>query len=216
MAKFTPSLMSGIIGKFANAVGYIWKGKYVTRAYVANVPDPRTEPQLLQRAKFGSIAQLAGRMYDALFLGLRSFANGKKNTVLGEFERLNKNATEGATPEAVEISYDAVTISRGSCPEVVFGDASFATPQQVSVPIDDGNAGARKSRTTDKVYLAAYCPDKGQCILSDGTATRSSQNVTITFPTTWQGMKAHVWGFVFSPVTGEASTSFYAGNGTVS
>lgn len=214
MSKNIKGFMGDQIGKLGPAVGRKWRGKMVYSSYQSNVRDPRTESQMLQRARLTVLQQLGCRLLPVLRLGMKQYAAGRQWTELNCFVSLNKDAVSGSTAEGLEVSYDALMVSKGSLAEVLFGSASFANPQEVTVAVEDGGVAGYGASADDKVYVAAYCPDKGQVMLSDGTARRTSESVTLQLPSSWQGMKAHVYAFVAGE-HGKVSQSFYAGSGTV-
>ena len=64
MSKNSGGYMGVQVGKLGPAVGSMWKGRNIFRAYNPFVKNPRTEKQQLQRARFSVIAKALTRRYD--------------------------------------------------------------------------------------------------------------------------------------------------------
>ena len=71
MAKQMNGYLGGFSGKLGPAVGYCWNGKWCMRSHNAVVRNPRTEAQQEHRMLFRDMVRLAGRMKEALRIGLR-------------------------------------------------------------------------------------------------------------------------------------------------
>lgn len=208
----------GILGTFKNKVGTVvgrhWKNwKWTMAAYVRNVKNPRTEDQLLQRARFAAIGGMVSAFLPAITMGFRKLAQQLTLTEGNVFVKLNIGAVEATTPDSVTIDYSAIEISRGRLPEVQFGSALFDTPLTVEVSFtpntDDPEADAH-----DTVHLLVYNPEDGRSIFSEGAA-RSAASTSVPVPGSWNGVKVHVWGFVVND-KGVCSRSTYIGSGNIS
>ena len=88
MAKSNWGITSGFIGKLGNVVGFNWKGINLQRALTKST-DPRTEKQLLQRAKFALAGKLGSVVYEAVYVGFRSEAAEHRSTQSGLFLKYN-------------------------------------------------------------------------------------------------------------------------------
>lgn len=220
MAKSRLGVMDAFIGKLGIVVGSIWKGIGVMRAYNKFPSNPNTDDQKLVRARFALLGKLAGSVYSAIKLGLKEYADSIPSTQSGEFVRINYGAISGSDPEALTVSYDELKLSKGNLPSVGFGTPSFTDPLEVNVPISNSNLEAQGANANDNVYVAIYCPDMEQGVLSSGTAKRSDNGVAVSVPASWQGMKVHVYGFVMAArSTGnpyKASATDYCGFGNIS
>ena len=74
MSKSNWGITSGFTGKLGNVVGFNWKGQNIQRALV-QIADPRSEAQILQRARFRMISQMGSVLYDAIYEGFRQEAS---------------------------------------------------------------------------------------------------------------------------------------------
>lgn len=198
MAKVRKGILDGFIGKVGTVVGSFWKGKKVMRSYNEYPADPHSEKQQVVRAKFGLLGRLSGALLNTLQMGLGQFADKHVSTPTGSFVELNYGNVTGSTPEALTVAYDRLVLSTGHLTSVSFGAIDTDTALSVKVPITAGNMGAPHVSEQDRVYLVAYSPDWNQSMLSDGSAVRSDEAVSLTVPSVWQGMTVHVYGFVMA------------------
>ena len=216
MSKNNAGYMGQQIGKLGPAVGRRWRGMNVYSAYQKFVKDRKSESQLAVRAKFGAITSLSRCLRGATRMGLA----GIKTLWDGNnaFVHLNWSAVSGATAQEVAISYADVVVSRGNLPSVNFGTPDFEEELTVKVPITGDNVDVPGSTASDLVYLIAYQPDLKQGILST-PVLRSSETISVTVPSAWSGMRAHVWGFCIgapnNTVPNEPSDSCFVGTGNI-
>ena len=218
MSKNFKGYMGDQIGKLGPAVGRRWKGQMVYSAYQGRVSNPKTAGQLLVRARFGLLGAMAAAFLPAIQLGLARRAASRQNTESNNFVSLNYGAIEGDSPAALTVGYDELMLSTGHLTGVEFGAPSFTNPLEVSVTVTNANLDAPDAQPTDRLVVAASCPDMAQGVTSAGVATRSDSSVTLHVPTTWQGMNVHVYGFVAAAgeKRPEASSTAYIGFGNIS
>lgn len=216
MSKNFKGYMGDQIGKLGTAVGRRWKRKMVYAAYQGHVRDPRTVEQMLVRGRFKVLAQLTNEMDQVLVPGLKGHADSRQWTERNSFMRINQDAVTGSTVQTLAVNYEALRVSMGGLTGVDFGTADFSQQNEVTVPIEDSRAGSR-APSTDKVWLAAYCPEMHGLAVSEGTATRADGAVTVKVPHKWSGMKVHLYGFVQgSADKTRVSRSTYIGFGNIS
>lgn len=218
MSKNFKGYMGDQIGKLGPAVGRRWKGLMVYTAYQGHVSNPNTDSQKLVRARFGLLGSMASAFLPAIQLGLARRAASRKNTEGNNFVSLNYGAVEGDNPGSLTVGYDELMLSTGHLTGVEFGTPSFTNPLEVSVAVTGANLDAPDAKATDRLVVAAYCPDMGQGVTSAGVATRSDSSVTLHVPASWQGMNVHVYGFVAAAGDRrpEVSNTAYIGFGNIS
>ena len=219
MGKIRMGILDGFIGKVGTVIGSFWKGKKLMRGYNEFPSNPKTPSQKLQRAKFALLGVMGGALLKALHIGLRSYADKRVSTEVGEFIRLNMGMVSG-TVNHLEVDYEALILSQGGLTPVSLGEANFSTPKRVSVSIENGYIDTKVNSANDKVYLVVYNTTLQQAILSDGTTTRSDSEVKLDVPGNWQGDYVEVWAFVKAadntPHDPKAfSETLYAGTGTI-
>lgn len=219
----------GLHGQAKKRVGNIvyrkWRNLDVAAKYQPNVSNPDTEAQKLVRTRFGAISDLAGKLGACLVLGFKTFVAGTKVPPKSFFIKKNWVFVHADTPGSATIDYSELMVSDGPIMAPSFGTLDTDTPLTVKVRIND-NSGQTVS-SADEVYLVVFCPENGQTILSEAV-TRGDESVEVTVPSSWNGMRVHVWGFatwggeVLSvqgiPVNhtkGDASPSVYIGSGDI-
>ena len=218
MGKMRMGILDGFVGKVGTVVGSFWKGKKVIRAYNEFPKQSNTDLQELQRAKFGMLGEMGGALLGALQLGLKEYAAGQVSTEVGEFVKLNMENVSGSVHN-LEVAYDKLILSKGNLTEVALGEANFATPLTVSVPIDDSYYDSRFNSEDDIVYLIVYSKTNGTAVMSDGSVKRSDEQVSVSVPGYWQGHYVEVFAFVKSAAESDdpynCSQTIYCGNGRI-
>ena len=218
MGKMRMGILDGFVGKVGTVVGSFWKGKKVIRAYNEFPKQSNTDLQELQRAKFGMLGEMSGALLGALQLGLKGYAAGQVSTEVGEFVKLNMENVSGSVHN-LEVAYDKLILSKGNLTEVALGEANFATPLTVSVPIDDSYYDSRFNSEDDIVYLIVYSKTNGTAVMSDGSVKRSDEQVSVSVPGYWQGHYVEVFAFVKSAAESDdpynCSQTIYCGSGRI-
>lgn len=214
MSKNAKGYMGDQIGKLGPAVGRRWKGKMVYSAYQPVVRNPRTDRQLLVRARFTALIGLGRTFHTATLLGMASRARSLQITDSNLFFSVNYGAVSGTTPDALTVNYEQLKVAAGPVATVGFGAADYDTPQHIEVLIASDGLDQAGASTSDSVYLAACCVGTKACVVSNGRATRSDESVSLEVPSSWQGQRVHLYGFVCD-TNGQASDSVYIGSGTV-
>lgn len=216
MATINRGILDGFFGKVGTVVGSFWKGIPVMRAYVRRIHDRKNNSQLLVRARFTAISDLASAFLSAIRIGLRNAASNSHTTEANVFVKKNWNAVQATTVDSVTIDYADLVVSKGALTSVQFGTAQFDTPQQVDVAFDS-NEEVDGTSLDDLVYLFVYCPDTKGGILS-APVKRSVKSISLMVPSYWNGMKVHLWGFTLGGDlfnAGTLSDSSYIGSGNI-
>lgn len=213
MAKISWGILDGFIGKVGTVVGSFWKGKPVMRAYKRQIRNANTEAQQLVRTRFGAINSLAGAFLSAIRLGFYEVARRQRTTEGNVFVQLNWDYVHASVPGTATVDYDELQIAKGNLPEIQFGNATFTTPLQVTVPIND-SASIVGTDADDLAYIYVYSPEASAGILAS-PKVRSDAEITADVPDYWVGQRVHVYGFGVG-VEGNLSNSRYLGSGTIS
>lgn len=222
MSKNAKGILGQQVGKVGPVVGRLFRGEIIYSAYQPVVGNPKTNAQLVHRAKFAAVSATGHAFGCATRLGFGRAVAGTKYSPRNLFAKLNQGAFTASTPESVVVSYPNLVIAAGGLCPVSFDVPSFAEPLKVSVNYVDGVNGCQKT-PSDKVYLVAFAPDMNQAVVSTGEA-RDEGTIELEVPSTWNGLKVHVWGFVrndgqlYEPLqipAGECSGSTYVGTGTI-
>lgn len=220
-------ILDGFKGKVGTVVGAFWKGKKVMRGYNEFAANPRTRSQRLNRARFGTLMTMEPAFMPILRVGLGILADKRSNTEGNNFVNLNWRAVTATTPEEVSVNYSTLKVSKGNLPQVNFHTPDFETEGEVSVTFDSA-MGATYAGEDDKVYLFAYQPDLNQSAMGR-PVLRQTGSISLAVPSTWSGMKVHLYGVVvgksdtYDPLTpelgennfGKVSDTVYVGTGDI-
>lgn len=207
------------IGKLGTAVGFRWRGKDVYRAYQKFVSNPKTEGQLLARAKFTLLVELSRQMAGAIVKGLAKSSYALGMTSYNQFMQVNYTKVTGASPAAVSIDMSQVEISKGTTAEVTLNPTlDTSTPGSVTVAINDANLGDPYASRNDELYAFVFCPDAGRGVLSLPVARTVGASISVECPTSWSGLEVHVYVFAIGgqqKTLGKGSPTMYAGHAEI-
>ena len=193
----------GVMGTFANKVGIVvgrkWRNHDVMSAYQPKVFNPNTKKQVEQRQRFGAASTLARGMKLGLAYGFAGVAAGTKSPARSRFVQANIKAVEFTFPDAIDIDYTMVKVSEGSHMNATYGTPKSTEPLQIdltfSMPVVEGF-----SRADDNVFMVAYNPADGNCVIANGRA--SSGSLSVMVPNSWNGETVHVYAFVVGAEAG--------------
>ena len=213
----------GILAPFKNRIGTVvgrrWRaGLWTMNSYQGQVKNPRTEAQEIQRMRFAAAGRLGSAFLDCIDVSLYYFLRHHPTTQVGEFVKRNLEHITATSLDSMNVDYSGMTVCEGPLPTVGFNAPNFDTPGHVSVSfnanLDYGSASA-----DDKVFIFVYCPDAGAGVLSEAVA-RNEGSAKVKVPDMWNGLKVHIWGFVYSDKKNRkrpnsVSTSQYCGSGMI-
>lgn len=223
MSKNMKGILGAQYGKIGPVVGRKFREENVYSAYQKNVNNPRSEAQTRHRARFRVLSTLSHDMACGAIFGFRTAAKGTNLSPRNLFQKTNWPAVSATGAGTVSVDYTGMTVSRGGLSSVLFDIPSFDIPNSVKVDFEEFGAPCQRT-PNDRVFVYIYSPDAKQGILS-GEVKIDEQTVTIEVPSTWNGMKVHVWGFVRNQgaadiakdiPAGECSSSQYLGSGNIS
>ncbi len=206
--------------KFGMAVGFRWKGLNVIRVYNDSPNNPKTADQVLARAYFALAGKMAGALGDALRFTMRAFGTKNQTTPQGQFVKQNYSLISG-TADAPEIDYELISLTptNSKLTAVALGELDVSTPLTVAVPVDDNYLDTNHNSANDKLYLVVYSKTANEMVISDGTAKRTSESVSVRVPGYWQGHFVEVYAFMAADETsaraGEFSKTLYCGAGRI-
>lgn len=205
-------------GKLGNFVGYSAIGKMVWRAYQGVVRNPRTAPQLLQRAKFKALLEASRMFVGAYRLGLKDEARSRKRTPFSQFMAINAVNVTGSTPENVQVDHDNMVCAMGVIPGMSLDSDHIdqtSVPGTISVAVQERNMGSFLARTDDEFYLVATCPEVGEGCLSTAEVRGTATELAVTPPSGWSGHKVYIYTFGLGTAGdnyGKSSNSTFVGS----
>ena len=180
------------------------------------------------RGLFSGVSRLASRMQGALRLGMHSEALKLHRTVCNHFMSLNRQCF-ALEDNRLSVDYEHLTIALGPVAPVGYSVISEQC-SVVSEATQDGrvsqlntkhltlntitiafekNPEHRNCNSSDKVYVAALCPARGEALLSL-PVYRRTKSITVELPEAWSSEEVQLYGFV-QDNAGRCSESMYIG-----
>ena len=218
MGRISRSTLGMFRGKIGNVVTMIMRGRNFVRIYVDEIANPNTDKQQIVRARFTKLGQLAANFLDAITQGFHYKAKQKKDFPANEFLRVNWEAVSASSPDDVTVNFAELKVAEGPTKEVTFGTVDWGSTEHLEIAVTfNGNTSAAAGDADDEVYIFCYVPELGEGLLSS-PAVRSAGEISLTVPTGWNGMVAHLWGFSIGKTkktNGKASDSAYIGHAEI-
>lgn len=222
MSKNVAGILGNQYGKVGPVVARKFREENVYSKYQPNVKNPRTEKQMVQRARFKALSELAHAFACGARMGFIQAASGTNMSPRNLFQKLNFPNVSASGPESVNVDYTAIQVAKGALARVAFSGPRFDTPNQVDIDWTQNGAPCQMTED-DMVYVVVHCPDARSTIVSN-PVKRTEETTSVTVPSHWNGMKVHVYGFVrndgadnteFGIPHGECSDSVYCGTGNI-
>lgn len=221
MAKVNKKVLGFSRGKVADVVFAKFRTETIARGYQPQVRNPRTEKQLLQRARFAAMTNMAKGLVAGIYAGLGDLAQGTKMSPRNLFGKLNLNTDvfTGLLPDNMTIDYSKVIMAKGGFEVPTFGTIDTDTPLTVEFTV---SAPTMAEDADTDVIGVVYCAELNQTIVNE--AVSSVGKLTVTVPASWNGLKVNVWGFYkYNGATdvehglysGMKSNSVYVGDGYI-
>ena len=204
MAKQGMGILDGFSGSVGTVIGYQWRGRWCLRARPRFVHNPRTEAQQEHRMLFRDMVRLAGRMKEALRVGLHEASLEVHMTECNLFVKLNKDRFGGADARAHSggdgdgggggVDYEGLVVSQGPVAPVAFTAASVDGQGVLRAEFEKNPLHVR-AEGGDRVYVYAYCPALQTGLLSL-PVYRRDRRLAMALPDEWSGQEVHFYGFV--------------------
>ena len=207
MAKQQSGILGGYVGKVGTVVGYMWNGKYCSRAYKKHVKNPRTKAQTEHRKMFKQEVQQAAKMRWAVMTTMTDAAREAGMTAYNLFVKVNQPAF-GVADGLLTVDYGRLILSMGDVAQVQVNEMEWSADNVLSVKYDRGCGSA-----FDHVYLYVYVPDLEMGFLT-APAYRRDKRIAVALPDNFAGHDAHIYLMVQS-ADGRWSDSLYAGEMTL-
>ena len=214
MAKQRYGINDAYRGTVGTVIGYEWRGQWCLRSRPRSVRNPRTAKQQANRLLFKRVVALTSALGDVLRMGMKGLSLSLHLTEANLFSKSNKGLFWLDGDERLQARWEEVLVADG--PLAPVADPSVETRHAASLQRGDTVAvtfrpcaeGVRADGG-DEVYLAAYCPGRGEAVLS-GSAWRWKGRAELELPALWRGHGVELWVFV-RDARGRASRSVYAG-----
>ena len=213
MGKIKQGILGGFSGKVGPVIGAGWKGKATMRAQAISRKDPKTDAQLLQRAKFTLVGKFIMSLMQIFKAGFKAAEDG--TTSLNEAMSYNlKNAVIGTVIGDLAIDPENVRYSVGGLPGLEGVDAIDDASGHIKVTWLDNTGG--EAHANDTVTFILMNKNKDEVKKSDGTTKRSTGTFTFSTPAEWSEDDIYVHVTMKSDISAQTSQSQYLGHVTAS
>lgn len=206
MARLKKGNAFSFSGKLGKIVGvHSLRGDYL-RSAPKKERKVHTVAQIAQQAKFAFAMKYAKGMQPIFEIGLKNDADGKI-LLNHSVSLLFSTAIHGDYPH-FQLDYSEVLASAGKLPNARSIVAELQDDKIIFNWNDNSKMG--KAKSTDRVFLAAYCEEIDTCECSLGSATRSAKTASLSIRN-FIGKEVHTWVGFISKKGKETSNSFYTG-----
>ena len=206
MGKLNGGILGPIRGKVGAVVGSVSGGQNIIKKMPSSYADKKSESQLSQRSKFQNTlrwAQALNGVISAAFIEKPS-----KQSSFNAF--MSANAGIGVITETPV--WNSFKISKGSlaCPDVAMNTTANTATLRFAWN-DDSDGSAKLS--TDRIIAVAINPVNKQVVMTDGSASRLSETLTLNLPASMQGVDLQTYVFAKRADGKKASNSRRTGLG---
>jgi len=206
MGKLSGGILGPVKGKVGAVVGSVVGGQNVIKQMPASYADKKSESQLTQRSSFANSL--------AWYQALAAVATEGFKETLAKHSKYNAFMSEnvGKGIKTTVPVWADLKVSKGSLTNPNFAMHTTAVASTLKFNWDDDSDGSSKL-ATDKIVAVAINPTTKEVAMSNGVATRVTETVTLTLPTTMQGATLQTYAFVVRADGKKASTSKRTGSG---
>ncbi len=179
-------------GQVGRIVGYTSRGHDYWRSLASNYNNPRTDAQMLHRAKFAFTSAFIHDIGPAYKSGYAHY-NTSKCQRANFFHQLYHDAVSGNLPSGFTIDPAKVLVSRGNLTPAYNILASIAAASHsVSFGWSD-NSGVAEAKADDRLLYCIFNISRRQSIFSDNAATRADESAEASYPSAWAGDTLHIY-----------------------
>lgn len=212
MGKINQGILGGVSGQVGNVIGGTWKGIDYLRIKPSSVANPRTEGQVDQRSKFGTVLRFLQPLTEFLRVGFKLYSKQMTQFNAAMSYNLNNGIT-GAYPNFM-IDYGTALVSRGNLKGADDGAATSPSAGNVEVTWTD-NSGRGSAKETDKSLIVLLNTIRGEAVFTTSGPERSTGIATIPVASEYSGEDVEVFlGFV-SEDGNKVANSAYLGTVTI-
>lgn len=179
-------------GQVGRIVGYSVRGNDYWRSLASNYNDPRTDAQLLHRAKFAFTSSFIHSIGPAYKSGYAHY-NTNKSQRANFFHQVYHNAVSGDLSAGFAIDPAKVLVSRGNLTPAYSLVATVATATQAVTFAWSDNTGVADASADDRLLYCIFNVSRQQSLFSDHAATRNAETASASYPSEWTGDTLHIY-----------------------
>lgn len=207
MGKLKGGILGAVTGKVGAVVGSVSGGQNIIKKMPASYADKKSESQLTQRDKFNNTL----KWYQAL-AGVANTGFVEKQAKHSSYNAFMSENVGVGVITSVPV-WPSLKVAKGSLVAPAITMNTTASDSTLAFAWNDDTDGSNKM-STDKIFAVAINPVNKQVVMSDGTATRTTETLTLTLPASMQGVELRTYVFAKKADGKKASNSAYTGRGT--
>lgn len=178
MATIKQGILGGFSGKIGGVVGSSWKGIAVIKAKPLSVANPKTAPQLAQRAKLAATVVDLQQILASVIKPLNDRFSGQ----MSGYNYALQECIHAYDEDGVMESPDKFRISRSSAKAQLI-DAIAAEANLMNVRVSwTSDAGLGKALANDKMYVVVRERRTNIMGVSAGTVVRGDDYAIVNMP----------------------------------
>ena len=219
MAQIKTGILGNVSGKVGNVVGGTWKGINYLRTVAANVNNPNTELQAIQRLKFGTMVKFLQPITEFIRVGYKGQAV-KMTAFNAAFSYNFHNALTGDYPDFA-VDYPRAMVSRGNMAGAINPTCSSAEAAKVILSWEMVS-GSGQSSETDTAIFVLFNATKNEALYSLNAGNRVDASIEVVVPASYSGDTVHCYiafmtlnSVLGGQLRNAISNSSYAGSVTV-
>ncbi|TCD02947.1 DUF6266 family protein [Pedobacter psychroterrae] len=187
MGRYKQGILGAFSGKVGNVVGSSINGIDYMKGLPRKSTKTPTLPQLMQRSRFGLMADFLRTLGGVVKVGFQSRKKGLTPYNAASSYNL-EHAITGTYPNFV-VDYPEVVYSRGN----LLGLSDQEVAAAVAGELDfswSNDAPVGGSGGTDKATIVVYNPAKDKYVVAQAAAARSAETSTVELPADFSAHRA--------------------------
>ncbi|MFD2902509.1 DUF6266 family protein [Sphingobacterium anhuiense] len=193
MGKILQGALGGFSGKAGAIIGSSWKSINYIKGLSKKRTKPASEEQLIQQARFYTIAKFIMPIASFVELGFGQINADIMTPTNVALQANIKTAVVGTYPNFT-LDYSKILISKGNLqPGGIIG--ASASIGILSVTWSPEAIEIQKGELDDVVHILLYVPAIDEFLTAPVPPTRGSGAVDIEYPEHFMSEKAHAWMF---------------------
>lgn len=184
-----------------------WKGKNVFKMKATQVRNPRSDAQMIQRARMKALSSLGSIAIKAIRLGFSKLASGKSE--YNVFTSRNMSEVVGQPDLTSTITFPNLSFSSGNLES--FQGLSAPTLAGDDITVNWTAPVPGSTDENDEAIVLAIRVNRAPIADTVDQLAKSAGTGTATIPDVQVGDQIHVYVFGRNPDTGDVSNTFYAG-----
>ncbi|WP_051959822.1 DUF6266 family protein [Sphingobacterium sp. ML3W] len=209
MGTILQGALGGFSGKAGAIIGSSWKSINYIKGLSKKRTKPATEEQLMQQARFYTIAKFIMPIASFVNLGFGQ-VNANRMTATNVALQANINTAVVGTYPNFTLDYSKILISKGGLQP---GGMMWATGIAGILKVNWSPSAIKiqKGELDDQVHILLYVPTIDEFLTAPEPPVRGDGSVDIEFPEHFNGEVGHVWVFFADRKGKRVSKTTYLG-----